>query len=278
MTFLWHAVAPPLGDYVNLLYQWQGPIPFARDAIFPMPAIDLKFNFGDPWRVREPGQERAASLTEWSWCVGIWNRHHIVEWPAAPAFLGVSFKPGGAHAFLGVPLAELHNGVVPLEDIWGRFAAEVSERIAAEPTPEGRFALVERLLLARLRQRPVTSPIVDHVTRRIAERHGALRIAPLCDEVGVSHKHLIALFKQFVGCTPKELARLHRFAHTLSGIDPKRPVDWTSIAHENEYFDQAHFSHDFEAYTGLTPSAYLKLRRSVGEEGHAAVLAVAIAG
>jgi AraC-like DNA-binding protein len=274
MAFVLHAVAPPLSGYINFLYQWQGPIPFPRDAIFPMPATDLKFNFADPWRVQQPGEGRPSSLRHESWCVGIWDRHHIVHYPVTPEFLGVSFRAGGAHAFLGIPLAELHNSVVSLDAIWGPFAAEATERLHAARTMERRFALAEEILLARLREKPVASPIVDHVAKRIAARHGAPRIGALCDEIGISHKHLITLFKQFVGCTPKELAQLHRFAHALGSIDVAKPVDWTSLAHDNDYFDQSHFTHDFEAYTGLNPTSYLKLRRSVGEQAHPAVLAL----
>lgn len=266
MSFLLHAVAPPLNTYINFLYAAHGPRPYGREAIMPMPATDLKFNFGDPWRVHEPIQNSPVLVCDQSWCMGIWNRHHIVEWPAQTDFLGVSFKPGGAYAFLGVPLSELHNSIVPLDAVWGRFAAELRDRLYDARTLERRFTLAEEVLLARLHDGPSALRTVDHATRRIADRHGGLRIGELCDEIGISRKHLITLFKQVVGCTPKELARLHRFGHVLESIDIENPVDWTSIAHENDYFDQSHFSRDFEAYTGLNPTTYLKLRRSAHAE------------
>jgi AraC-like DNA-binding protein len=280
VSLLLHAVAPPLRPYINFLYAVQGPIPYERDAIFPMPATDLKFNFGDPWRVHVPVQGSEVLVCDQSWCVGIWDRHHIVEWPARVDFIGVSFKPGGACAFLGVPLSELHNGVVSLDAIWGRFAAEVRERLHAAATPERRFALAEEILLARMHNRPAASPVVEYATKQIAYRHGALGIGALCDEIGLSRKHLITLFRRMVGCTPKELARLQRFAHTLESIDVAKPVDWTSVAHDNDYFDQSHFSRDFEAYTGLNPTAYLKLRRGARarHQDSAAILGVLPAG
>jgi AraC-like DNA-binding protein len=278
MGFLFHAVAPPLSAHINFLYQWQGPIPFARDAIFPMPAIDLKFNLGDPWRVRGPREGSPAMVCDQSWCVGIWNRHHIIEWPRLTQFLGVSFKPEGAHIFLDVPLDELHNAVVPLEGVWGRLASEVSERLHDARSAERRFAIVEEVLLARFLDQPAMSPVAVHAAKAITDRHGALRIGELCDELGVSRKHLITLFKRFVGCTPKEFARLHRFGHTLTGIDATAPVDWTTVAHDNDYFDQSHFSREFEAYTGLSPGAYLRLRRSVGEPDHIGIPGVVPAG
>jgi AraC-like DNA-binding protein len=280
MTFLFHNVAPPLSGHINFLYAASGSMPYARDCIFPTPTTDLKFNLGDPWQVQERVESSALSSCTDSWCLGIWNRRHIVEWPHNTDFLGVSFKPGGAYAFLGVPLSEFHNRVVPLEAIWGHAAAEMRERLHDAATPQRRFALFEAFLLARLGDRPDAARIVDHVASRIVARHGAVRIGDLCDGIGISHKHLIALFDRMVGCTPKELARLCRFEHTLESIDVTKSVRWTSLAHASDYFDQSHFSRDFEAYAGVNPTAYLEQRRAIHRDSpqHASVPWVLPAG
>jgi AraC-like DNA-binding protein len=280
MPFLIHAVAPPLSAYVNFLYMVEGPAPYGRDGIFARPAIELKFNFGDPWLVHDPRTGSDVSVCAESWCVGIWNRHHVVEWPAEINCVAASFKSGGASAFFDMPLSDLHNGIVPLDAIWGRAADEARERLHAARTPELRFRLFEEILLGRLNENAAATRIVTEVSARIEDRHGALRIGTLSEDAGISQKHLITLFKRNVGCTPKELARLHRFGHTLKGIDASKPVDWTSIAHENDYFDQSHFSHDFEAHTGLNPTAYLERRRKFQAEApdHGANLAMLVAG
>lgn len=280
LTFLWHAVAAPLSAHVRFLYQWEGPVPHEREAIYPLPFMDLKFSFGDPLRVYEPGGDAPAALCDGSWCIGIRNHRHIVEYPANARFVGVSFRPGGALAFLRTPLSELHNRIVPLADIWGPAVAALSEQLYEARSAGERFALAEAILLDRLGDASSPSPVVGHVAEQIGRRHGAVRIGALCSEVGISRKHLIDLFKREVGCTPKELARLHRFAHVLQSIDPAAPSDWTSLAYENNYFDQAHFSHDFADYTGLNPSAYLQVLRGIPAQGfdHAAALGVSPAG
>jgi hypothetical protein len=59
----------------------------------------------------------------------------------------------------------------------------------------------------------------------------------------------------------------------LESLDLGNTVLWTSVAQDSDYFDQAHFTRDFEDFAGLGPSAYLKQRRSVLEESpaHASV-------
>jgi AraC-like DNA-binding protein len=74
---------------------------------------------------------------------------------------------------------------------------------------------------------------------------------------------------------PKRLARTYRFTATVLAIDPAGPVDWLELAARAGYYDQAHFGHDFRAFTGLTPTRYLDLRRRFLREHPGHVLDVA---
>jgi len=50
----------------------------------------------------------------------------------------------------------------------------------------------------------------------------------------------------------------------LRQITARRPgcdeVDWTQLALGCGYFDQAHFNHDFRAFSGINPSTYVANR------------------
>jgi AraC-like DNA-binding protein len=73
--------------------------------------------------------------------------------------------------------------------------------------------------------------------------------------------HLAQRFKELIGVTPKRLARSYRFAATVFAINPAGPIDWGDLAAGAGYFDQAHFGHEFRAFTGLTPTRYIEVRR-----------------
>jgi methylphosphotriester-DNA--protein-cysteine methyltransferase len=81
----------------------------------------------------------------------------------------------------------------------------------------------------------------------------------------MSQKHLITQCKRMIGITPKMLARIYRFQRLLSAMNPRQPVDWAALAHRLSYYDQSHFNKDLKAFTGLTPTAYLRRRRQVLE-------------
>jgi AraC-like DNA-binding protein len=165
-----------------------------------------------------------------------------------------------------LPLSELQNQVVSLDAIWGSFAAELRERLYTAPTIQARFALLEKFLLARLRDIPLRLKPVQYAIAEIARQHGTLSIHELSESMGMSQKHLIVQFKQMAGCTPKELVRLYRFSDILASIDPTQPVDWTLVAHQFYFHDQSHFIRDFREFSGHTPSDYLRLLRQMYAE------------
>lgn len=51
------------------------------------------------------------------------------------------------------------------------------------------------------------------------------------------------------------------FAATVFAINPAGPIDWGDLAAGAGDFDQAHFGHEFRAFTGLTPTRYVEVRR-----------------
>ena len=104
----------------------------------------------------------------------------------------------------------------------------------------------------------VDEPSREDGTRRRRHRR---RAGDLSVAAGVSTTHLAQRFKELIGVTPKRLARTYRFAATVFAIDPAGPIDWGDLAYGAGYFDQAHFGHEFRAFTGLTPTRYLEVRR-----------------
>jgi len=50
---------------------------------------------------------------------------------------------------------------------------------------------------------------------------------------------------------------VRRFQQALTTVHGTKQVDWTQVALDCGYYDQAHFIHDFQSFSGMTPSAYL---------------------
>jgi AraC-like DNA-binding protein len=60
-----------------------------------------------------------------------------------------------------------------------------------------------------------------------------------------------------VGLSPKRYARIVRFKHAVARASDGA-VDWSAIAADCGYFDQAHMCADFQDLAGITPMAFLR--------------------
>ncbi|HET9559135.1 MAG TPA: helix-turn-helix domain-containing protein, partial [Actinomycetota bacterium] len=132
----------------------------------------------------------------------------------------------------------------------------LGEQLREAPTWRQRFTLLDRFLLRRLEAGPQPSPEVDQAWERLVASSGAVPIARIAAEVGWSHKHLIARFREQVGLRPKTAARLVRFERVLGRLDERRGFDWGLVARETGYADQAHLVRDFHQFTGTTPTEF----------------------
>jgi AraC-like DNA-binding protein len=168
--------------------------------------------------------------------------------------------PLGAYTLLGLPMDELSGHTVDLADVLG------------SPTWAQRFALLDGFLLRRLADGPRPAPEIDWAWQRPVATGGAAPIGQLAAEVGWSHRHLIARFRQQVGLAPKTAARLVRFDRVWRRLDQPQPLDWADLAREAGYADQAHLVREFHRFTGTTPTAFPR-RSEVNSVQDAAVVA-----
>jgi AraC-like DNA-binding protein len=90
--------------------------------------------------------------------------------------------------------------------------------------------------------------------------NGAVPVSEVVGRIGISSRRFVELFRNEVGLSPKVFCRIRRFNEVLRRIEPLADVDWTDAALSCGYFDQAHFNHDFRAFAGMSPSAYLRGR------------------
>ncbi|MFC7741227.1 helix-turn-helix domain-containing protein [Nocardiopsis composta] len=165
----------------------------------------------------------------------------------------VRLSPPAARAILGASPAESGGAVLALDDLWGREAERVRERLAGAPSWEERFALVEAVLARRGEAAEPVDPEVARAWERILAARGLVRVEDLAAEVGWSRRRLWSRFRSQIGLPPKRAARLVRFdraAHRLAAGE-----EAARVAAEGGYSDQSHLHRDVAEFTGATPAA-----------------------
>jgi AraC-like DNA-binding protein len=144
--------------------------------------------------------------------------------------------------------------------IWGAHARALREQLLGTPAPNERFRILERFLLERLHKARDGHPAVQYAMDTIAASQGATNVAAIVERTGLSARRFIASFRDEVGLPPKVFCRLARFRRVLGQLRDVESVDWADTALTCGYFDQPHFIHDFRAFAGVSPSAYLRQR------------------
>jgi len=250
----------PLRALVDDLYYLEGAPPYARLMLPPMPAALLIVNLGAPLRIRGGSDPGPAGYAD-GCVISAPTQALQFGYPPRTRSVGVHFKPWGLAPFLPMPAAELRDRPVTLEQLWGRAGTtELREQLAMADGPHEMLSLLEEELERRLSETAGLG-LVRQTSSVLAATRGAVAIGDLTAAAGVSSTHLAHRFKQLIGVPPKRLARTYRFTATVFSIDPAGPVDWARVAQDAGYFDQAHFGHDFRAFTGYTPTQYVQVRR-----------------
>jgi AraC-like DNA-binding protein len=173
--------------------------------------------------------------------------------------LEVKLTPIGAYLLLAVPMDELSNRTVALDDVLGAAADELAERLAAAPSWAERFAIVDTAFLVRLSRARAMAPGVVAAWTRLRRTHGCTDIGALAEELGWSRKHLIACFREHIGLPPKTVASILRFNRAVQLMDGQH-ITWGALALESGYYDQAHMIRDFRRFAGVTPGEFLSRR------------------
>ncbi|GAA5003108.1 helix-turn-helix domain-containing protein [Actinopolymorpha pittospori] len=163
----------------------------------------------------------------------------------------VRLSPAIARAVLGVSPADLDGAVVSLDDLWGREAARIRERLGEVSSWEERFALTDALLARRNEAASAIDAEVSWAWHRILAGRGLVRIDALATELGWSRKRLWSRFRSQLGMQPKLAAKLVRFDHAVHRLVAGEGA--ARVAADGGYADQSHLHRDVVAFTGVTP-------------------------
>jgi AraC-like DNA-binding protein len=221
---------------------------------FPQPFVVLILEFGPPLRVTLGGDERTAARYPGGFVAGLGEKFAITEHEGSQRGVQVDLTPTGARRFFDMPSSELGGCMVALHDLLASEYRTLSERLEASPSWVLRLDLVEELLARRILGSRLDTARVDWALARIEASRGNLGVGSLARELGCSHRHLIALFRDHVGIPPKLLARLVRFEQVMREAAGGARIRWSDLATTHGYFDQAHLVRDVRHFTGLTPT------------------------
>ena len=224
-----------------------------RNVEYASLTVPLVFSFAEPFAIglgKAPGDnDRFASFA-----AGLFAGPVMIESFGTACCIQVNFTPLGARRFFRLPMSELTDSMVVLDDVLGAEGMALREQLGNAPDWASRFDLAEAFVTARLERAAETPLEIAWAYDRIIASGGRARISAIAEKLGWSRKHLAGSFSNAIGIGPKTLSRIVRFNRAL-GLSRQQTADWADIAADCGYADQAHLVREFRDLAGETPTA-----------------------
>ncbi|MEU1689406.1 AraC family transcriptional regulator [Micromonospora sp. NPDC005707] len=241
--------APALHPWVEhyWLVDWTLTEPFDQ-RIVPHPAVNVVFQ-------AQAGGPEHGELT------GVDTGLFTVTLHGTGRVTAVKFRPGGFRPFWRRPVSELTGRRLPLPAGPPPAGAAPTGPFAAGPvcpgTDEERCRRLDDLLTA---WQPAPDPLTAEATALVEEiraDRAVLRVDDFARRHGVSTRRLQRLFLDHVGVGPKWVIRRYRLQEAIEQA-AAGPLDWSRVAADLGYADQAHLVREFTAVAGVSPAAYAR--------------------
>jgi AraC-like DNA-binding protein len=268
MRYLTYAPGPPIDEFVDYFWLFDGGQAARKERIVPSGTSELVINLrDDEILIHDP--EQPAQIKRFSGAVlsGPYSSIFVVDAMQHESMIGVHFKPGGAFPFLGALASELTDAHADLADLWGRSALELRERLCEVVTHRERFQIMEQALTDRLRRSRKGHQAVGIALDVFGPCGTGASVREVAREVAICQRRFSKLFAAQVGLTPKIFCRILRFQQVRTLAEQIEKPDWAQIALACGYFDQSHLINDFQAFSGFSPTAYLRRLRKHQQDG-----------
>jgi AraC-like DNA-binding protein len=239
-----------------------------RDRVLPNGVVELIVNLGsgDQGVVDEQHPERSQRFKR-AWVAGLQRGPLVIDAASESRLVGIRFAAGRARRFLGMPMHELTDRVFEADALGIRRLDELRERLADSDSTATRVAHVERWLLESGTTSDGEFDCIQYAVSQLRDPTLSRRIRDISAELGLSHRQLIDRFRNVVGVTPRRLARIYRLQAVIRYLAKRSRVNWSRVAADCGFADQAHLNRELRDLAGMTPTAYLA-RRDADDSDH----------
>lgn len=256
MKYQKHIPKFPLDNYVDSIIYIEGN---NKGTGLPKTAMSLIFNLADSFKLFTDKQFIQYIDYKKHWVAGLQTKPTNVESYGISKMLIVQFKTLGAFVFLSDPLHYYTNNYISLDHIFNKEADETWEQLQEAKSLNEQFLIVENFLYRKLLTNKLPNKKLISTIEILLDNQANLSITEICKQQNISRKHLNHLSKEYAGVSPKTLSSLNRLQSTLKNISSSKTNNLTTLAYQQEYFDQAHFINDFKKFTDIRPNEYAKL-------------------
>lgn len=208
-------------------------------------------------------REQSGGLKPLCYVSGIDTKPTETFWESDFSHFGVSFRPHGLHAILGMDAEQLTDTT---PDVCVLDMSILQEALMRAKSHELRVRAIEAYFFQQL-SRQKRDAIIDDIFSRMntSFEDDHCSIVRWSREYNISERQLQRRFKASVGISARTFARIERFEESVKMLSGAAFGQLTDIAYTLNYADQAHFINDFKRFSGMTPYEFIK-HQNLGSE------------
>lgn len=225
-----------------------------RQTIVSDGCMEMIFHYGDLYKQYIEGGK--SIIQPRSFVIGQLTRPLEIEPTGETGIFSVRFHPNGFLPFASMPIKEMENIAVSLEFLFGKEGQQLELKILNAVSTSERIKFVETFLLDRLINKKTMGRMVKSIVETILTANGQLTVDEISKLTNTNRRQLERKFLSEIGLSPKQLSKTIRLQATLKILLNNKSTSLTTLAHKNEYYDQAHFIKNFKEFTGFTPKEF----------------------
>lgn len=225
----------------------------AINRVLPDTSLVMAFRYKGNVNYTVEGIETRVPVSTIS---GLRRSSRLITYSEDSAAVLVIFKEAAASVFFKLPFHELFEDSVPLYNFISRQKlSEIEEQLPAAQNNFERIKLVEQFLYAHI-SRANEDKLVLAAIEKMNESKGFCKIKQLADSLYISQDAFEKRFRKAAGASPKQISSIIRLRNIIA--KGKQHENFSQLAYDAGYFDQAHFNKDFRLFTGQTPSDFFE--------------------
>lgn len=194
--------------------------------------------------------------------VGKFDRSRMITTRGRFNKLSIVFHPLGLNHFIEPPLSDIIQDHFLFFDAFGLPFDDLMTSVFNTSSLEKKRDLLddffEKQWLGFQEKR------LSYCVEKILQTSGQIGVEQLAEELEVSRKTLLRLFKKHLGYTPSEYRSVVKFRAALQNYQSKSiKPNMSALAYESEYYDQSDLNHHFKEKTGQSPQQLFSQLRTI---------------
>jgi AraC-like DNA-binding protein len=264
LIFRLHIPSFPLSNFVEHIVYYKGyNPPHTIEKLLPDGGIDMVIDLTDvPKYIYDNETLQEKQECKRAWISGMRTQYISIQARAAESeMMVIRLKTGAAWSFLHIPVMEIKDVVVDADIIFGNELLLFRDALQNSETAELKFSIAETYLLQRIKNHLEIHPAISYSISKIISDPAQTSVKEITRQTGYTNKHLISLFAKYAGIGPKQYVNVLKFQQAVQLLEGNtNNFNWSHLALDCGYYDQAHFINEFRKFSGFNPSAYLEAK------------------